>query len=52
MNLKTVLACEKSIIYIMNNSGPSIEPCGTPVFIGKTFDFISSIFTNCSPFVK
>ena len=38
MNLKTLLACEKSLIYIMNNRGPSIEPCGTPVFIDKTFD--------------
>ena len=41
MNLKTVLACEKSLIYIINNVGPSIEHCGTPVFIGKTFDFMS-----------
>ena len=44
MNLKTVLACEKSLIYIINNIGPSIEPCGTPVFKGKTFDFMSSVF--------
>ena len=33
MNLKALLACEKSLIYIMNNREPSIEPCGTPVFI-------------------
>ena len=31
---------KKSYIYIMNNRGPSIEPCGTPVFIGKTFDYV------------
>ena len=52
MNLKTVLACEKSLIYTMNNRGHSIEPCGTPVFIGKKSDFMSSFFTNCSRFVK
>ena len=34
MNLKIVLACEKSLIYIMNNRAPSIEPYGTPVGIG------------------
>ena len=33
ISLKKVLTCEKSLIYIMNNRGPSIEPCGTPVFI-------------------
>ena len=52
MNLKTVLACDKSLIYIINKRGPSFEPFGTPVFIGKTFDFMSSICTNCSRFVK
>ena len=51
-NLKTVLACEKSLIYIMNNRGPSIEPFGTPVFIGETLHFMSSICTNYSRFVK
>ena len=52
MNIKTILACGKSLTYIMNYRGPSIEPCGTPVCIGKMFDFMSSICTNCSRFVK
>ena len=30
LNLKRVLACEKSLIYIMSNIGPSIELCGPP----------------------
>ena len=41
INLKRVLACANSLIYIMNNRRPSIAPCGTPVFISKTFDFMS-----------
>ena len=48
----TLLACEKSLIYIINKRGPSIEPCGKHGFIGKTFDFMSSIYINCSLFVK
>ena len=30
---------EKSFIYMINNKGPRIEPCGTPIFKGKISDF-------------
>ena len=29
------LAFGKSLIYIINNSGPKMEPCGTPVVISR-----------------
>ena len=35
-----ILACEKSLTYIMNNRGPKIEPCGIIVFIDKTFECV------------
>ena len=48
MNLNILLASEKSLIYIMiNNKGPSIEPCGTPTVIGRISDFVSSNSTYC-----
>ena len=28
----------KSLIYIINRSGPNIEPCGTPQLMGKDCD--------------
>ena len=31
---------------IMNKRGPSIALCEAPLFIGKTFDFMSSFFTH------
>ena len=40
MKLNILLACAKSLIYIINNRGPRIEPCGMPVVIGNMFDFI------------
>ena len=43
MKLKMLLACAKSLIiyiYIINNRGHRIEPCGMPVVIGNMFDFI------------
>ena len=45
VKLKILLDFGKSLIYIMKRSGPIIEPCGTPVVIGKVFDFISTIST-------
>ena len=45
-----ILACEKSLIYIMDNRGPKIEPCGTLVFIDKTFHCVMifyKLFTVC-----
>ena len=32
---------------ILNNKGPTIEPCGTHVLIDCMDDFTSSIFTYC-----
>ena len=29
--------------YIINTIGPRIEPCGTPMYIGKIVDVVSSI---------
>ena len=34
MKLNILLACAKSLIYIINNRGPRIELCGMPVVIG------------------
>ena len=31
----------KSLIYIKNKSGPKIEPCGTPVVMGKVSEIES-----------
>ena len=47
MNLNMLLASEKSFIYIINNNGPMIEPCGTPVVIGKMLDFMLFICVYC-----
>ena len=33
INLNILLASEKSLIYMINNKGPSIEPCGTPTLL-------------------
>jgi hypothetical protein len=30
---------DKSLIYIMNSSGPSMDPWGTPLFILAHFEF-------------
>ena len=39
------LALTKSLIYIINNSGPRTKPCGTPVEILSMSDLASSIST-------
>ena len=31
----------------MNNNGPKVEPCGTPVLIVCMSELIPSISTNC-----
>ena len=36
-----------SLIKILNNKDPTIEPCGTPVLINDMDDFTSSICTYC-----
>ena len=42
-----LLACERSLKYIIHSSGPRIEPCVTPVVIDKMFDFKLPIFVYC-----
>ena len=34
------LDCSTSLMYIINSNGPSIDPCGTPVFIYKISDLV------------
>ena len=33
LQILLLLACAKSLIYIINNRGPRIEPCGMPVVL-------------------
>ena len=40
MKSNMLLASEKSFINIINSNRPRIEPCGTPVVIGKMLDFV------------
>ena len=41
-----------SLIYRINNFGPSIEPCGTPHITSCNSDFIPLKLTNCLRFNK
>ena len=44
ISISNILLTEgRSLIYIRNNSGPNIDPCGTPVAIEALFDFIFHI---------
>ena len=52
MNLKKLLESRKSIIYIKDSSGPTMELCGTPVTICNVLDALSFNSTNCSLFAK
>ena len=47
-----VVASDKSFIYMINNKGPRIEPCGTPICKGKISDLQSSISVNCFLFLS
>ena len=42
----------KSFIYMINNNGPRIDPCGTPIVKGKISDLLSSISVYCFLFFK
>ena len=46
------LALAKSIMYIINNSEPNIEPWGTPVELSCISDFSFSISTYLFLLVK
>ena len=37
------MALDKSLMYTENNSGPKIEPCGTPYFILVHFEIVFEI---------
>ena len=38
---------QKSFIDMINNKGPRIDPCGTPIVKGKISDLLSSIYVYC-----
>ena len=45
MQFNLLLANTKSFMYILNKSGPKMEPCGTPVEIVTSFEIQLSNFT-------
>ena len=45
MKINLLLDLIMSLIKILNNKGPTIEPWGTPVLIDRMDDLTSSIFT-------
>ena len=48
LNFEHVLG--KSFMYMLNNRGPKIEPCGTPIHIESNFKFVFPNFTCCCLF--
>ena len=42
-----LLMVEMSLIYILNNTGPKIDPCGTPVLIYFKPDSLTLFLTYC-----
>ena len=52
MNLNNWLVYGMSFIWIKNKSGPSIDPCGTPIVITRLSDAVPSISVYCCLFVK
>ena len=47
IKLNLSLAICKSLMYIINRSGPRIDPWGTPVLIVRMGDYVPPIETNC-----
>ena len=45
--IQHLLACAKSFIYMMNNRGLNIEPCGTHVVIDNILNLILLISVYC-----
>ena len=41
------VALGRSLIKIMNNNGPNMDPCGTPNTIGNNVEAALPILTNC-----
>ena len=46
-NLRSFDTLHISLMYKMNNLGPSTEPCGTPHETPRALDEESHIFTDC-----
>ena len=46
-NLRIFDTLHISLMYKMNNLGPSTEPCGTPHATPRVLDEEAHIFTNC-----
>ena len=42
----------KSLIYKINNNGPSMDPCGTPCVIDMVADKVSLQHTYCFLFSR
>ena len=52
MNLPRLVDLYISLIYTINNKGPSTEPCGTQNSTGSLLDFSPSAETYCNLLVK
>ena len=50
--LNVLLDFGRSLMYITKRSGPIMEPCGTPVVIGRVSEMLSSYVTYCFLFFK
>ena len=50
--LPSIQQFARSLMYRINSSGPSTEPCGTPQVIGKQVDFVFPICTYCDLFER
>ena len=49
IHLNTLLEKTMSFIYIVNNKGPSIEPCGTPV---KMLALQDTVLSNSTCYLR
>ena len=52
INWITLLAFGKSLIYIINNRGPRIDPCGTLYSVSSTSEQEDSNCTYCFLLVR
>ena len=50
--LNVLLDFGRSLMYITKRSGPIMEPCGTPVVIGRVSEILSSYVTYYFLFFK
>ena len=47
MDLQFLGTDKISSTYIVNKSGPKMEPCGTPTDRGKDVEMVSCNYTTC-----